>query len=112
MAVGARLASSEKGWQPSSRERATPATSAPPVKPLQIPFAALMHSMALGIKVDPYGAERAFAFQLILAEDYDRRVLGYAQLKRQSGCGVPLRVNTICHSCWALALKAPALFRR
>jgi hypothetical protein len=68
--------------------------------------------MVLGIKVDPCEAEKAFALPLISIEDYARRVLGCGYQKRQSGCGVPLRVNTICHNCWARARNAPALFRR
>jgi len=55
-----------------------PPNAPPSPAPLQIAFAALMHSMVLRIKLDPCEAEKAFALPLISVEDYARRVLGYA----------------------------------
>jgi NADH dehydrogenase len=42
--------------------------------PLQISFAAMMHSMAVGIVVDPCDAEKVFSLPLASLEDYARRV--------------------------------------
>jgi uncharacterized protein YbjT (DUF2867 family) len=43
--------------------------------PLQLSFAALMHNLALGIRVDTTKAERAFSIPLVSVEDYAQQAM-------------------------------------
>lgn len=50
------------------------AQAAAATDPLQISFAAMMHSMAVGITIDPCDAENVFSLPLTSLEDYVHRV--------------------------------------